>query len=85
MDSNLNFDYLWMDRYWTKNLRGSYDVHFDRCKYYLWINWVITKEVNREHPSYRNLSATVTRVPQCTCPVAASRKDCTAIGIVEDT
>jgi hypothetical protein len=42
----------------------------------------VTKEVNKEHPSYRNLSATATRVPQCTCPVAASRKDCTAIGIL---
>jgi hypothetical protein len=40
------------------------------------------KEVNKEHPYYRNLSATATRVPQCTCPVAASRKDCTAIGIL---
>jgi hypothetical protein len=38
-----------------------------------------TKEVNKEQPSYRNLSATATRVPQCTCPVAASRKDFSAI------
>jgi hypothetical protein len=38
-----------------------------------------TKEVNKEQPSYRNLSATATRVLQCTCPVAASRKDCSAI------
>jgi hypothetical protein len=28
----------------------------------------------KEQPSYRNLSATATRVLQCTCPVAASRK-----------
>ncbi len=27
---------------------------------------VYSKEVNKEHPSYRNLSATATRVPQCT-------------------
>jgi hypothetical protein len=40
---------------------------------------VVTKEVNKEQPSYRNLSATATRVPQCTCPVAASRKDFSAI------
>ncbi len=40
---------------------------------------VSTKEVNKEQPSYRNLSATATRVPQCTCPVAASRKDFSAI------
>ncbi len=41
---------------------------------------VRTKEVNKEQSSYRNLSATATRVLQCTCPVAASRKDCSAIG-----
>jgi hypothetical protein len=41
---------------------------------------VYSKEVNKEQPSYRNLSATATRVLQCTCPVAASRKDCSAIG-----
>jgi hypothetical protein len=34
-----------------------------------------SKEVNnKEQPSYRNLSATATRVLQCTCPVAASWK-----------
>ena len=38
------------------------------------------KEVIKEQPSYRNLSATGTRVPWCTCPVASSRKDCSAIG-----
>ncbi len=37
------------------------------------------KEVNKEQPSYRNLSATATRVLQCTCPVAASRKYFSAI------
>jgi hypothetical protein len=42
--------------------------------------WVGPKEVNKEQPSYRNLSATATRVLQCTCPGAASRKDCSAIG-----
>ena len=42
---------------------------------------VLTKEVNKEQPSYRNLSATATRVPQCTCPVAASWKDCPLLGI----
>jgi hypothetical protein len=31
------------------------------------------KEVIKEQPTSRNLSATATRVPQCTCPVAASR------------
>jgi hypothetical protein len=34
----------------------------------------MTEEVTKEQPSYRNLSATATRVLQCTCPVAASRK-----------
>jgi hypothetical protein len=36
-----------------------------------------TKEVIKEQPSSRNLSATAARVLQCTitCPVAASRKD----------
>jgi hypothetical protein len=38
----------------------------------------VNKEVNKEQPSYRNLSATATRVPQCTCPIAASRKDFSA-------
>jgi hypothetical protein len=37
------------------------------------------KEVIKEQPSYRNLSATATRVLQCTCPVAASRKYFSAI------
>ena len=41
---------------------------------------VSAKEVNKEQPSYINLSATATRVLQCTCPVAASGKDCSAIG-----
>jgi hypothetical protein len=35
--------------------------------------YMSTKEVNKEQPSYRNLSATATRVLQSTCPVAASR------------
>jgi hypothetical protein len=39
----------------------------------------MAKEVNKEQPSFRNLSATATRVRQCTCPVAASRKDFSAI------
>ncbi len=38
-----------------------------------------TKEVIKEQPSSRNLSATATRVLQCTCLVAASRKDRSAI------
>jgi hypothetical protein len=38
-----------------------------------------TKEVIKEQPSSRNLSATAARVLQCTCPVAASRKDRSAI------
>jgi hypothetical protein len=38
-----------------------------------------SKEVNKEQPSYRNLSATATRVLQCTCPVAASWKYFSAI------
>ncbi len=37
------------------------------------------KEVNKGQPSYRNLSATATRVLQCTCPVAASWKYFSAI------
>jgi len=40
---------------------------------------VTTKQVNKEQPSYRNLSATATRVLQCTYPVAASRKYFSAI------
>jgi hypothetical protein len=40
---------------------------------------VTAKEVNKEQPSYRNLSATATRVLQCTCPVAASWKYFSAI------
>ncbi len=40
---------------------------------------VTTKEVNKEQPSYRNLSGTATRVLQCTCSVAASRKYFSAI------
>ncbi len=36
------------------------------------------KEVIKEQPTSRNLSATATRVLQCTCPVAASRKDFSA-------
>jgi hypothetical protein len=39
----------------------------------------LLKEVNKEQPSYRNLSATATRVLQCTCPVAASWKYFSAI------
>ncbi len=38
-----------------------------------------TKEVIKEQPSSRNLSATAARVLQCTCPVAASRKNRSAI------
>ncbi len=40
---------------------------------------VLSKEVNKEQPSYRNLSATATRVLQRTWPFAASRKDCSPI------
>jgi hypothetical protein len=36
------------------------------------------KEDIEEQPTSRNLSATATRVLQCTCPVAASRKDFSA-------
>ncbi len=39
----------------------------------------LTKEVNKEQPSNRNLSATATRVLQCTRPVAASWKYFSAI------
>jgi hypothetical protein len=42
-----------------------------------------TKEVIKEQPSYRNLSATATRVLQCTCPVAVSRKYFSAILTVQ--
>jgi hypothetical protein len=38
------------------------------------------KEDIREQPTSRNLSATATRVLQCTCPVAAPRKYFSAIG-----
>ncbi len=41
--------------------------------------YVVVKEVIKEQPSSRNLSATTARVLQCTCPVAASRKDRSAI------
>jgi hypothetical protein len=34
----------------------------------------IIKEDIKEQPTSRNLSVTATRVLQCTCPVAASRK-----------
>jgi hypothetical protein len=34
----------------------------------------VAKEVIKEQPSYRNLSATATRVLQWTCPFAASHK-----------
>ncbi len=47
-----------------------------------WANWASTphpKEVNKEQPSSINLSATATRVLQCTCPVAASWKYFSAI------
>jgi hypothetical protein len=37
------------------------------------------KEDIKEQPTSRNLSATATRVLQCTCPVAASRKYFSAI------
>ncbi len=37
------------------------------------------KEDIKEQPNPRNLSATAKRVLQCTCPVAASRKDFSAI------
>ncbi len=40
---------------------------------------VESKEVNKEQPSYTNLSATATRVLQCTCPVADSWKYFSAI------
>jgi hypothetical protein len=41
--------------------------------------WDVPKEVNKEQPSYINLSANATRVLQCTCPVAASWKYFSAI------
>ncbi len=40
---------------------------------------VNTKEDIKDQPTSRNLSATTTKVLQCTCPVAASRKDFSAI------
>ena len=43
------------------------------------ILWMRTKEVIKEQPTSRNLSATAARVPQCTCPVAASRIYASAI------
>jgi hypothetical protein len=43
------------------------------------INNVLHKEDIKEQPTSRNLSATATRVLQCTCPVAASRKYFSAI------
>jgi hypothetical protein len=53
----------------------------DSCQgfYFPMSNSICTKEVNKEQPSYRNLSATARRVLQCTCPVAASRKYFSAI------
>ncbi len=47
--------------------------------FYCCVRLVPTKEVNKEQPSYRNLSATATRVLQCTFPVPASRKYFSAI------
>jgi hypothetical protein len=44
---------------------------------------IYDKEVIKEQPSYRNLSATATRVLQCTCPVAVSRKYFSAILTVQ--
>ena len=48
-----------------------------------WVDWlaafVSTKEDIKEQPTSRNLSATATRVLQCTCPVAASQKYFSAI------
>ncbi len=41
--------------------------------------FVFSKEDIKEQPTSRNLSATATRVLQCTFPVAASRKDFSAI------
>jgi hypothetical protein len=40
---------------------------------------VCSKEDIKEQPTSRNLSATATRVLQSTCPVAASRKNFSAI------
>ncbi len=40
---------------------------------------VSPKEDIKEQPTSRNLSATATRVLQCTWPFAASRKDFSAI------
>jgi hypothetical protein len=54
---------------------GGGDVH----KITINSTYLYTKEVNKEQPSYRNLSATATRVLQCTCPVAASWKYFSAI------
>ncbi len=51
---------------------GSESTH--KCLVREW-----SKEVIKEQPTPRNLSATATRVLQCTCIVAASRKDCSAI------
>jgi hypothetical protein len=39
---------------------------------------VTDKEDIKEQPTSRNLSATARRVPQCTCPVAATQKDFSA-------
>jgi hypothetical protein len=44
---------------------------------------VENKEVIKEQPSYRNLSATATRVLQCTCPVAVTWKYFSAIFTVQ--
>jgi hypothetical protein len=43
------------------------------------IHFVPLKEDIKEQPTSRNLSATATRVLQCTCPVAASQKYFSAI------
>jgi hypothetical protein len=41
--------------------------------------YVCNKEDTKEQPTSRNLSATATRVLQCTCPVAATQKYFSAI------
>jgi hypothetical protein len=58
----------------TKNSRKASANVFRVQTNLLSPDWGGNKEDIKEQPTSRNLSATATRVLQCTCPVAASRK-----------
>ena len=64
------------DRYTVHRKQMTSSIYkYVQCKIYMGLH----KEVDKEQPSYINLSATATRVPQCTCPVAASWKYFSAV------